>query len=97
MTDGTTLTSLMGVVSLVTCCSSDRSFGRVQAVAMDGLGAAPSLLGSTGWSRFKDGIHVLHQFELLPPEILLLDELPPGLVFLFPDALLFSLQSEQTE
>lgn len=62
MTDGMTLTSLNRVVSLVTCGSSDRGFGRVHAVAMDGLGAAPSLLGSADGSRFNDGVHVLHQF-----------------------------------
>lgn len=87
-TDGMTLTSLSGVVSMVTCGSSDRGFGRVHAIAMDGLGAAPPLLGPTNRSRFNDGVHVLHQFQLLPPEIFLLDELPPGLVFLLPGALL---------
>lgn len=87
----------MGVVSTVTCGSSDRGFGGVHAVAMDGLGAAPPLLGPAGWPRFNDGVHVLHQFQLLPPEIFLLDELPPGLVFLLPEALLLCFQSERTE
>ena len=64
---------------------------------MDGLGAASPLPGPAGRPRFHDGVHVLHQFQLLPPEILLLDELLPGLVLLLPDALLLGFQSEQTE
>ncbi len=91
------MTPLSGVVSMVTCGSSERGFGGVHAVAMDGLGAAPPLLGSASWSRFNDSVHVLHQFELLPPEIFLLDELLPRLVFLLPDTLLLCFQSEQTE
>lgn len=59
---------------------------------MDGLGASPSLFGSSGRSRFDDSVHVLHQFELLPPEIFLLDEFLPGLVFLLSDALLLCFQ-----
>lgn len=80
--------TLSGVISLVTCGGSDGGFGRVQAVAVDGLGPTPPLLGSAGGSGFDDGVHVLHQLQLLPPEVLLLDELPPGLVFLLPDPLL---------
>lgn len=93
LTDGTALTSQTGVVSMVTCGSSDRGFGRVQAVAVDGLGATSPLFGPAGGSGFDDGVHVLHQFQLLPPEILLLDELAPGLVFLLPDSLLLCFQS----
>lgn len=78
---------------MVTCGSSDRGFGRVQAVPVDGLGATPPLFGPAGGSGFDDGVHVLHQFQLLPPEILLLDELAPGLVFLLPDSLLLRFQS----
>lgn len=61
---------------------------------MDGLGATPPLFASAGGSGFDDGVHVLHQFQLLPPEILLLDELTPGLVFLLPDSLLLCFQSD---
>lgn len=61
---------------------------------MDGFWTAPPLSGSTGRSRFNDRVHVLHEFELLPPEIFLLDELSPGLVLLLPDTLLLSFQSE---
>lgn len=82
---------------MVTCGCPDRGFGRVHAVSVDGLGPASPLLGPGGGSRFNDRVHVLHQFELLPPEILLLDELPPGLVFLLPDALLLCFHSEQTD
>lgn len=82
---------------MVTCGSSDRGFGGVHAVAMDGLGSAPPLFGPASWSRFNDGVHVLHQFQLLPPEVLLLDELLPGLVLLLPDTLLLCFQTEEAE
>ena len=82
---------------MVTCGSSDGGFGRVHTVAVDGLGPAPPLLGAAPWSRFDDGVHVLHELELLPPEILLLDELPPGLLLLLPETLLLCFQSEGTE
>lgn len=78
---------------MVTCGSSDGGFRGVQTVAIDGLGATPPLLASAGGSRFDDGVHVLHQFQLLPPEVLLLDELTPGLVLLLPDSLLLCFQS----
>lgn len=87
----------VGVISMVTCGSSDWGFGGVHAVAMDGFWAAPPLLGPASWSRFNDGVHVLHEFELLPPEIFLLDELPPRLVFLLPDALFLCFQSEENK
>lgn len=62
---------------------------------MDRLGSASPLLGPRRGSRFNDGVHVLHQLQLLPPEVLLLDELLPGLVLLLPDPLLFGFQSEE--
>lgn len=83
-----------GFTSLVTCGGSDGGFGRVQTVTVDGLGATPPLLGAAGGSGFDDGVHGLHQFQLLPPQILLLDELSPGLVFLLPDSLLLCFQSD---
>ena len=76
------------LVSVVTCSSSDGGFRGVDAVAVDGFGACPPVLGPDARSRLDDGVHVLHQLQLLPPEILLLDELPPRLVLLLPDALL---------
>lgn len=84
-------------MSMRTCGGSDRGFGGVHVVPMDGLGAASSLPGPAGGPRFDDDVHVLHQLQLLPPEVFLLDELPPGLVFLLPDALLLCFQSGRTE
>lgn len=87
-----------GVVPMVTCGSSDGGFGGVHAVTMDGLGPTPPLLGpAAGLSRFDDGVHVLHQFELLPPEIFQFDELLPGLVLLLPETLLLCFQPEHTD
>lgn len=82
---------------MVTCSSSDRGFRGVHAVAMDRLGSAPPLFGPAAWSRFNDCIHVLHQLQLLPPEVLLLNKLFPGLVLLLPDTFLLCFQSEETE
>lgn len=82
---------------MVTCGGSDRGFGGVHAVAVDGLRPSPPLLGASGGPRLDDGVHVLHQFELLPPEVFLFDELPPGLVLLLPETLLLCFQSKQAE
>lgn len=64
---------------------------------MDRLRSPSPLFGPCRGSRFNDGVHVLHQLQLLPPEVLLLDELLPGLVLLLPDTLLFGFQSEQMQ
>lgn len=79
---------------MVTCGSSDRGLWGVDAVTMDRLGSGPPLLGPPGCPGLNDCVHVLHQLQLLPPEVLLLDELLPGLVLLFSDSLLLRFQSE---
>lgn len=65
---------LAGFVALLTCCSRGRS-RRLHDVSVDGLG--PRLFLETSRSRLDDLVHVLHQFELLPPQILILDVFPP--------------------
>lgn len=100
MTDGMTVTSMSGVclhVSMVTCGSLGRRFGGVHAVTVDRLGSASLLLGPTSWSRFDDCVHVLHQLQLLPPEVFLLDKLPPGLLLLLSETLLLCFQAEQKQ
>lgn len=61
----------------LTCCSHGGIRG-LHDVSMDGFGAW--LLLETSRSRFDDVIHVLHQLELLPPQILFLDVVPPRLI-----------------
>lgn len=47
---------------------------------MDGFG--PRLLLETSRSRLDDFVHVHHQLELLLPQVLVADVLPPGLLVL---------------
>lgn len=79
-----------------TCSSSDRSFWGVDAVTTDRLGATSSLFCAGSWAGFDDRVHVLHQFQLLPPKILMLDEFLPGLVFFLSDTLLLRFQPGET-
>ena len=73
-------------------CSPDGGSGRVVALPVDGLGPAAALAAQAGGPWLDDLVHVLHELELLPPQVLLLDELLAGLVLLLPQPLLLRLQ-----
>ena len=73
-------------------CGPDGGSGRVVALSVDGLGPAAALASQAGGAWLDDLVHVLHELELLPPQVLLLDELLAGLVLLLPQPLLLRLQ-----
>ena len=73
-------------------CGPDGGPGRVVALSLDGLGPAAALAAQAGGAGLDDLVHVLHELELLPPQVLLLDELLAGLVLLLPQPLLLRLQ-----
>ena len=57
-------------------CGSDRGLGRLHHVPVDGFGAW--LLLQTPRTRFDDIIHVVHELELLPPHVFVLDVVSSG-------------------
>ena len=74
-----------------TCCGPDWGLGGVHHIPVNGLGPWLPLL-SPCRPRFHQHVHVLHEFELFPPQVLLLDELPPGFLLLLLQPILLCLQ-----
>lgn len=78
-----------------TCCGPNGCAGGVQDVPVDGFGPWPPLFGA-GRARLDYSVHVLHQLQLLPAQVLLLDELPASLLLLLLYAVLLSFLSGES-
>lgn len=80
--------------SCYTCVCLSRWLRRLHDVSVHGLGTGLLLFDAWGMG-FNDCIHVLHQFELPPPQIFIFDELPSCLLLFFLLTILFCFQSVQ--
>lgn len=73
------------ITTAVTWRALGGCFGGVGVVSVDGFGALLLLLRSL-WAGPEHGVHVLHELQLLAPQVLLPDELParPLVLLLLP-------------